>query len=41
MTLPKISVITPCFNSITTIRDTIESIRQQDYPSVEHIVMDG
>jgi glycosyltransferase involved in cell wall biosynthesis len=39
--LPKISVITPSFNSIHTIRETIESVRQQDYSNVEHIVMDG
>ena len=39
--LPKISVITPSFNSIHTIRETIESVKAQDYPDVEHIVMDG
>ena len=39
--LPKISIITPSFNSIHTIRETIESVRQQDYPHWEHIVMDG
>ena len=39
--LPKISVVTPCFNSVATIRDTIESVRTQDYPHIEHIVMDG
>lgn len=39
--LPKISVVTPCFNSTGTIRDTIESVRRQDYPACEHIVMDG
>lgn len=39
--LPKISVVTPSFNSISTIRETIESVRQQDYPNIEHIVMDG
>lgn len=38
---PKISVVTPSFNSIHTIRDTIESVRTQDYPNWEHIVMDG
>lgn len=38
---PKISVVTPSFNSIHTIRETIESVKNQDYPNVEHIVMDG
>ena len=39
--LPRISVITPSFNSIHTIRDTIESVRSQDYANWEHIVIDG
>jgi glycosyltransferase involved in cell wall biosynthesis len=39
--LPKISVITPSFNSIHTIRETIESVRSQNYPHCEHIVIDG
>src|SRR4051812_37512351 len=39
--LPKISVITPCFNSIHTIHQTIESVASQNYPALEHIVMDG
>jgi glycosyltransferase involved in cell wall biosynthesis len=38
---PKISVITPSFNSIHTIRETIESVLCQDYKNWEHIVMDG
>jgi glycosyltransferase involved in cell wall biosynthesis len=38
---PKISIITPSFNSIHTIRETIESVLSQDYPHWEHIVMDG
>jgi glycosyltransferase involved in cell wall biosynthesis len=41
MNAPKISVITPSFNSIRTIRETIESVRTQDYTNWEHIVMDG
>jgi glycosyltransferase involved in cell wall biosynthesis len=40
-TLPKISVITPSFNSIHTIRDTIESVLRQGYPKFEHLVIDG
>lgn len=39
--LPKISVVTPSFNGIHTIRETIESVRQQDYANWEHIVVDG
>jgi glycosyltransferase involved in cell wall biosynthesis len=38
---PKISVVTPCFNSQHTIRETLESVLQQNYPNFEHIVMDG
>ena len=44
MTTPppaRISVVTPCFNSVKTIRDTIESVLTQNYPNFEHIVMDG
>ncbi|KQT34341.1 glycosyltransferase family 2 protein [Methylophilus sp. Leaf414] len=37
----KISVITVCYNSADTIQDTISSIASQDYPEVEHIVVDG
>src|SRR5438874_84651 len=39
--LPKISVVTPSFNSISTIGETIESVRAQDYKNWEHIVVDG
>jgi GT2 family glycosyltransferase len=39
--LPAISVITPCFNAAETINETLESVRAQDYPGVEHIVVDG
>lgn len=37
----KISIITVCFNSDTTIRDTIESVLSQDYPNIEYVVVDG
>ena len=39
--LPRISVITPSFNGEKTIRQTLESVATQDYPNIEHIVMDG
>ena len=37
----KISVITVCFNSEATIADTLRSVREQSYPDIEHIVVDG
>jgi hypothetical protein len=39
--LPKISVVTACFNAVDFIEDAIESVISQKYPAVEHIVMDG
>ena len=32
--------MTPCLNAAATIRDTLESVREQTYP-VEHVVCDG
>ena len=37
----KLSIITVCFNSASTIRDTIESVLSQDYTDIEYIVVDG
>lgn len=37
----KLSIITVCFNSVSTIRDTIESVLSQDYTDIEYIVVDG
>ena len=37
----KLSIVTPCYNSIHTIRETIESVAHQNYTHVEHIVVDG
>jgi glycosyltransferase involved in cell wall biosynthesis len=39
--LPLISVVTPSFNSIHTLRETIESVQAQDYPNWEHLIIDG
>jgi glycosyltransferase involved in cell wall biosynthesis len=37
----KLTIVTPSFNSIHTIRQTLQSVATQDHPDVEHIVMDG
>ena len=37
----KISIITACFNSASTILDTLESVRSQTYDNYELIVVDG
>jgi glycosyltransferase involved in cell wall biosynthesis len=38
---PRISIVTPSFNQARYIAETIESVRAQDWPDLEHIVMDG
>jgi glycosyltransferase len=38
---PKVSIITIAYNSESTIRDTLISVAQQDYPNIEHIIIDG
>lgn len=37
----KVSIITPCYNSVSTIGKTIDSIRSQTYIDIEYIVIDG
>jgi glycosyltransferase involved in cell wall biosynthesis len=37
----KISLLTVSYNSTATIKDTIESIRSQEYKDIEYIVVDG
>jgi len=39
--LPLVSIVTPARNSARYIAEAIESICNQDYPAIQHIVIDG
>jgi glycosyltransferase involved in cell wall biosynthesis len=39
--LPLVSIITPSLNAVRFIGDTLDSVRAQDYPNIEHVVVDG
>jgi glycosyltransferase involved in cell wall biosynthesis len=41
MTRPTVSIITPSLNREAFLRRAIESVAEQTYPAVEHIVVDG
>lgn len=37
----KVSIITVCYNSEKTIRDTIRSVLSQDHDDIEYLIVDG
>lgn len=41
LTYPKVTIITATYNSAKTVKDTLTSIAEQNYPNIEHVVVDG
>jgi glycosyltransferase involved in cell wall biosynthesis len=41
MSLPKITIVTPTFNSERYLEATIQSLLAQNYPALEYIIIDG
>jgi glycosyltransferase involved in cell wall biosynthesis len=39
--LPKISIVTPSFNQAAFIEEALRSVKREEYPGIEHIVVDG
>lgn len=38
---PRVTIVTPVLNAVTTLRATIESVLAQEYADLEYIVVDG
>ncbi|MCE9598454.1 MAG: glycosyltransferase [Spirochaetia bacterium] len=38
---PSISIVTVCYNSAATIAETVQSVRDQTYSRLEHLIIDG
>lgn len=38
---PLVTLVTPTYNSSKTLHDTLKSVAMQDYPNLEHIIIDG
>ncbi|MBQ6694612.1 MAG: glycosyltransferase [Bacteroidaceae bacterium] len=41
MKKPVISIVTICFNSASTVEETIKSVLGQDYPYIDYVMIDG
>jgi glycosyltransferase involved in cell wall biosynthesis len=36
-----VSIITATYNSSATLKDTLQSVEQQSYPDIQHVIIDG
>jgi GT2 family glycosyltransferase len=41
LALPRITLVTPSYNQVAFLTETLESVLAQNYPDLEYIVMDG
>ncbi len=39
--MPVITVATVTYNAVTTLERTLQSVAEQDYPRIEHLIVDG
>lgn len=37
----KVTIVTATYNSAATVRDTLESVKNQSYGNIEHLIIDG
>jgi glycosyltransferase involved in cell wall biosynthesis len=41
MSTPKVTIVTPSYNQARFLPECLRSVREQHYPNIEHIVVDG
>jgi len=41
MALPRLTIVTPCLNGAATLPQALASVAAQNYPDLEHVVIDG